>query len=181
MKAVISFVAGAAIGSLLAWKFAKDKYERIAQEEIDNVKEYYKECAEEEAVDRIIINPPREEMVDADEEDVKDVKNIIEENGYQSDSQKGEGTGHPYVITPEDFASSNQYYDKISLSMYTGGEITDEDSKLIYTSPEIENMIGIKNLDRMGEYERGVLYVRNDILQTDYEVIEEGESIDGSE
>ena len=178
MKAVISFVVGAAIGSLLTWKFAKDKYERIAQEEIDSVKEYYKSCAEEEAVDRIIINPPREVY---DEEDVEDVKNIIEENGYQSDSQKGEGTGHPYVITPEEFASSNQYYDKISLSMYTGGEITDEDSKLIYTSPELEKMIGIRNLDRMGEYERGVLYVRNDILQTDYEVIEEGEPIDGSE
>lgn len=178
MKAVISFVVGAAIGSLLTWKFAKDRYERITQEEIDSVKEYYKSCAEDERVEEIIINPPREEY---DEEDVEDVKNIIEENGYQSDSQKGEGTGHPYVITPEEFASSNQYYDKISLSMYTGGEITDEDSKLIYTSPEIENMIGIKNLDRMGEFERGVLYVRNDILQTDYEVIEEGEPIDGSE
>ena len=67
------------------------------------------------------------------------------------------------------------------MSLWSEGEITDEDSKLIYTSPEIENMIGLKSLDSMGEYEPGVLYVRNDILQTDYEVIEEGESIDGSE
>ena len=64
MKAVISFVAGAAIGSLLAWKFAKDKYERIAQEEIDSVKEYYKEAAEEE---EILINPPRIEEEDIEE------------------------------------------------------------------------------------------------------------------
>ena len=35
------FVAGAAIGSLATWKFIETKYRRIAQEEIDSVKEAF--------------------------------------------------------------------------------------------------------------------------------------------
>ena len=35
------FVAGVAIGSLATWKLVKTKYEQIAQEEIDSVKEAF--------------------------------------------------------------------------------------------------------------------------------------------
>ena len=35
------FTAGAAIGSVVTWKLVKTKYEQIAQEEIDSVKEEY--------------------------------------------------------------------------------------------------------------------------------------------
>ena len=38
----ILFTAGAAIGSLVTWKVVETKYARIAQEEIDSVKEEYK-------------------------------------------------------------------------------------------------------------------------------------------
>lgn len=38
---VLMFAAGAAIGSAVAWKLVKTKYEQIAQEEIDSVKEEY--------------------------------------------------------------------------------------------------------------------------------------------
>lgn len=39
---VLLVTVGAAIGSLVTWKVAKTKYEQIAQEEIDSVKEEYK-------------------------------------------------------------------------------------------------------------------------------------------
>lgn len=39
---VLLVTVGAAIGSLVAWKVVKTKYEQIAQEEIDSVKEEYK-------------------------------------------------------------------------------------------------------------------------------------------
>lgn len=38
---VLMFTVGAAIGSAVTWKVVKTKYERIAQEEIDSVKEEY--------------------------------------------------------------------------------------------------------------------------------------------
>ena len=41
MKEFIVFAAGAAIGSVITWKVLKDKYEKLAQEEIDSVKEAF--------------------------------------------------------------------------------------------------------------------------------------------
>ena len=35
------FVAGAAFGSFVTWKLLRDKYEQIAQDEIDSVKEVF--------------------------------------------------------------------------------------------------------------------------------------------
>ena len=37
----VIFAAGAIIGSAVTWKYAKDKYEKIADEEIASVKEMY--------------------------------------------------------------------------------------------------------------------------------------------
>ena len=42
LSKVLIFAAGAAIGSAVTWKLIKEKYERIAQEEIDSVKEVFK-------------------------------------------------------------------------------------------------------------------------------------------
>lgn len=38
---VVIFAIGAAIGSLATWKFVKTKYEKIANEEIESVKEIF--------------------------------------------------------------------------------------------------------------------------------------------
>ena len=40
---VLMFAAGAAIGSVVTWKFVKTRYEQIAQEEIDSVKQAFSE------------------------------------------------------------------------------------------------------------------------------------------
>ena len=41
VKNALIFVVGAAIGSVTTWYFVKDKYKKIADEEIESVKEYY--------------------------------------------------------------------------------------------------------------------------------------------
>ena len=38
---IVMFVLGAAVGSAATWYFTKKKYEQIAQEEIDSVKEAF--------------------------------------------------------------------------------------------------------------------------------------------
>ena len=40
-KNVLIFAAGAAIGSAVTWKLIKTKYEQIANEEIESVKEFF--------------------------------------------------------------------------------------------------------------------------------------------
>ena len=41
LKNLCVFAIGATIGSLVTWKLVKTKYEMIAQEEIDSVKEVF--------------------------------------------------------------------------------------------------------------------------------------------
>ena len=41
LSKVFIFVAGAAIGSVATWRFVKTKYEQIAEEEIESMREYY--------------------------------------------------------------------------------------------------------------------------------------------
>lgn len=43
MNKVITFVLGAAIGSLVTWKLIEEKYRKIADEEIESVRKYYKD------------------------------------------------------------------------------------------------------------------------------------------
>lgn len=43
MNKVITFVLGAAIGSLVTWKLIEEKYKKLADDEINSVREYYKD------------------------------------------------------------------------------------------------------------------------------------------
>ena len=100
LKNTIIFTVGAAIGSVVTWKILKTKYEQIANEEIESVKEVYREkmsfddSDEDESEDE-----PDEEIVDCD---VKKLVNIISNNGY-SEEEVNEDMGKPYVISPDEY------------------------------------------------------------------------------
>lgn len=65
---VLMFTAGAAIGSLVTWKVVKAKYEQIAQEEIDSVKETWSRMVREESESYEADEGSEED--DSDEDDV---------------------------------------------------------------------------------------------------------------
>ena len=72
----------------------------------------------------------------------------------------------PYVITPEDFASSPPGYNCCPLDYYKDGTLADG-----WGVPmDIEETIGEEALDHFGEYVDDVVYVRNERLELDYEV-----------
>ena len=72
----------------------------------------------------------------------------------------------PYVITPEDFASSPPGYNCCPLDYYKDGILADG-----WGVPmDIEETIGEEALDHFGEYVDDVVYVRNERLELDYEV-----------
>ena len=72
----------------------------------------------------------------------------------------------PYVITPEDFASSPPGYNCCPLDYYKDGVLADG-----WGVPmDIEETIGEEALDHFGEYVDDIVYVRNERLELDYEV-----------
>lgn len=158
------FVAGAAIGSLVTWKLVKTKYEQIAQEEIDSVKKVFSKREEKSS----------EKDIDEDDSETESLEDIIDESCYKTESTDKEekkemhNSDRPYVITPEEFGDSD--YAIISLTYYTDGTVTNEKNKIV---ANVDELIGLDSLDHFGEYEDDSVFVRNDALQIDFEILKD--------
>ena len=74
----------------------------------------------------------------------------------------------PYIITPEEFSDSD--YNTETLSYWADGVVTDIDNERL-TDDQIEDLIGEDSLSHFGEYEDDSVFVRNDRLRTDYEIL----------
>ena len=73
----------------------------------------------------------------------------------------------PYIISPEEFDTEDGY-DTVSLTYYTDGVLTDDDNNVI---EDIENTVGEDFAKHFGEYEDDSVFVRNERLMTDYEIL----------
>lgn len=170
MKSKIAFIAGfvlgAAVSSLATWQYAHKKYERIAQEEIDSVKEVFSHREAE----------PVQARVEKTKEkpDLAEYSAMLEKEGYtgHSSDTTGEGEqesmeGKPYVISPEEFGEFDEY-EKISLTYYADHVLADENDEKV---EDVEGTVGSESLTRFGEYEDDSVFVRNDRLKCDYEIL----------
>lgn len=160
---VVIFAIGAALGSLATWKFVKNKYERIANEEIESVKETFskKQKKEEESTDKM-------ESEDKHEEKYEEMKNIIDERGYLFvERQDGTIPNPPYVISPEEFDTLDDYGTE-TLTYYADGVLTDDFDNPI---EDVEAMVGVESLTHFGEYEDDSVFVRNERHRIDYEIL----------
>lgn len=176
---VLIFAAGAVIGSAVTWKFVKTKYEQIAQEEIDSVKEYYshKEQPEEEEEEK-----NEENWVD----DAIDTMNgVLEKAGYNKQSEKEEETVNdlkfntaPYVIPPDELGETG--YPVVSLNYYANGVVTNEMDEPI-DDDEVARLVGLESLEHFGEYEDDSVFVRNDALENDFEILLDPTDWEGDE
>lgn len=171
LKNFLIFATGAAIGSVVTWKLVKTTYEQIAQEEIDSVKEIYKAAAEEALS---ILDEADKAQADYEsgatdvKPDLKEYANKISELGY--DGKKEEATtvsDGPYTISPEDFGEFDDY-ETISLTYYADGVLADEMDEEI---EDVEGIVGLDSLETFGEYEDDAVFVRNDELKCDYEIL----------
>lgn len=164
------FTAGAAIGSAVTWKLVKDKYARLAQEEIEAVREVY--MKHEEETEAAVSEEPKavipESVPEFTEQERVDYANIA--NSYNNNNKKGvpEPVKRPYVISPEDFEDSE--YQAVSLTYYADG-VVEDDFYEVWDDDMIDEKIGRDSLNHFGEYEEDSVFVRNDEEETDYEIL----------
>lgn len=202
---VLVFAAGAAIGSAVTWKFVKTKYERIAQEEIDSVKETFAEYfmnREEESTEEVSEDDDEdrpsgaarqinwEELEDLDEDDAAEedeyqateadwaeyatlTNNYNNRKGGPEEMEKHAGRA-PYVISPDEFASLDDWH-QISLTYYADDILEDEEYNIVTDRDEL---IGRKALTTFGEYEDDSVFVRNERLKTDFEILKDYRTYD---
>lgn len=169
------FVLGVAVGSVVTWRYVEKKYEQIAQDEIDSVKEVFSKREAKFTEDT-------EARIKAD--NAKEKLSVIEyaarlrEQGYTNYSdlvdEKPEevkeepmSVDKPYVITPEEFGDLDDY-ETISLTYYTDQILADDNDVIV---DEVEDVVGFDSLNSFGEYEYDSVFVRNDRLKCDYEIL----------
>ena len=91
---------------------------------------------------------------------------IIEDNNYTSEINEVTRDQH-YIIRPDEFGEYDDYA-PISLTYYADHILTDEDDEIV---EDIEDKIGFDALNHFGEYEEDSVFVRNDRIKCDYEIL----------
>ena len=196
---LLGLVAGAIGGSTATYFIVKDKIENEAAEIIeqyaqhceDRISKFSQGEDSEEASESEVEESDNE--LDKNEGVKKYHKDLASENTYKKEIEKvteGEKAlvaekegkivvNKPYEITEEQYSLEAQQYDKITLEYYC------EDDMLMCTEPEemAETFFNVGREELIGEVWRlgqdwipegkdaGAVYVRNDNMSIDFEVI----------
>lgn len=167
MKTLLIFCLGAAVGAAGMYAFMVRKSEALVREEVESVKEAYRTRAERSDISadsqEVSVDIPKE-----GQEDIMEYYKTVKNNGYDGKSAdiSGESPAAAHVIPPDAFGELD--YDRISLNYWADKYLTDENDQIIDRPADI---LGEKALDSFGEYEDDAVYVRNDELRVDYEVL----------
>lgn len=173
IKNIVIFSLGVIVGSLVTRSIIKDKYEQLAQEEIESVKSVYFKKRDSE--DKPEYDPAG---ILEDEEDLEEYEEVVKENKYIPEEESEEDEPdyseyyiyEPYVITPEEFGTIDEY--DIEKLTYYDDETLEKENGDIVKEDEIYGLIG-DALDTFGDYDENCVYVRDDGLKVDYEIFKD--------
>ena len=161
-KTILAFFMGATVGSIATWKFLKTKYELYYEEEDE---ELFEDDAEEDTDEA---EPAPINEID-EKPDLSVYTAKLKEQGYLQDVEEG-GTDDmkkPYVISPDEYGEMDDY-DLYSYTYYADKVLADENNEPI---EDVDQRIGLESLNHFGEYGDDSVYVRNDELKADYEIL----------
>ena len=170
-KVIFAFILGAAAGVAASWKFNEARFKRIADEEIESVKERFS-IEKTEIIE--VVEPEPKEDIEPSEEDYRSYQDLVKKMGYTKYSKNEEEKGGdimkdaPYVIAPDEFGEFDEY-ETNSFTYYADGILADDGDDII---DDIDSVVGKDSLNHFGEYpdDPDTVYVRNDRLKTDYEI-----------
>lgn len=169
MNWIIPFGAGMIAGGFTGYYICKKKYHIVKIEdavecEIGIVNELVVDGADTYKEDLYSASYARKQEKTADEEwDDAEKLNPIEPEMV------------PYVISPEAFANEHDDYAKLTLLYYEDNEVLEYEEYDQETGDDrfadIGSVIGYDAINHFGEYETDAVFVRNEALGNDYEVI----------
>ena len=177
----VIFAIGTAAGSLASMKYFKTKYERIADEEIESVKKSFTQLMKKSDIlnKKTDSNPKNNSNSTSDNTKGKETLNkVVSKLDYTSFSKsttkeevgddKPEGD-LPYIIPPEQVGEDD--YECNTYTLYSDGVLTDELNDVV-EEEDLAYLIGSRDVFKhIDDYGNGAVYVRNDFLGTDFEII----------
>lgn len=161
---ILFFSAGVVAGGIVGYYICKKRYHIVKTEEVEVTGKITKDIDVEEAKEQVYKASYIQPEKDADEEwDEAEKVNPIEPEMV------------PYVISPESYVSEHNEFAKIVLLYYEENEVLEYEE---YNEAEgddhfadIGSTIGHDSLNHFGEFETDTLFVRNEELGNDYEVL----------
>lgn len=175
-KGLCIFAAGALAGAAVAARVVRDKYQQEAEEEIAEMREYYRELRKE----NVEKYPVQNEEVESEKEEntkdeydeiVKGYTNYTQYNDIETKEnkkeEKEERTNYePFIIDVEEFGE-DPTYDTATLTYYKDKVLTNDLDDVIDYS-----VAGEENLKIFDEHpDCKAIYVRDDIYMVDYEIL----------
>lgn len=186
-KGLCIFAAGALAGAAVAARVVRDKYQQEAEEEIAEMRDYYRELrknAKTPDEDKMVVeeNTKEEKEENAKNEYDEIVKGYTNYTQYLSKAaakyfdtetkenkkeEKEERTNYePFIIDVEEFGE-DPTYDTATLTYYKDKVLTNDLDDVIDYS-----VAGEENLKIFDEHpDCKAIYVRDDIYMVDYEII----------
>lgn len=179
-KGLCIFAAGALAGAAVAARAVRDKYQQEAEEEIAEMRDYYRELRKNAKT------PDEDKMLEEDENNkeekeentkdeynkiVKDYTNYTQYNDIETKEnkkeEKEERTNYePFIIDVEEFGE-DPTYDTATLTYYKDKVLTNDLDDVIDYS-----VAGEENLKIFDEHpDCKAIYVRDDIYMVDYEIL----------
>ena len=150
---ILTFLAGSALGASASFLLLRKKF--------DEQRLYFEnKYGSSNNDDGDIPDTPDEKSHDISKEDMMDYYKNKTLNDISETPEKKE----PYVIHPDDFGMLD--YDTITLTLYSDGVVADDGDSIVDN-----DILGDDWRNRFGEYEPDAVYVRNDILKADYEIL----------
>lgn len=170
---ILFFGVGAATGSVVTFRVMneklKKKYDEILEEDKKSLRETY---ANKEVPNPGYINEQIEEAKKISKrygytyEEKNNHNNVDSNNARKEDS----AAYKPRVISPEQFGEEG--YPMISLTYHSDGFVSNDRGRLVTNTAEL---IGEDFASHFGEYEDDSVFVRNDVMKIDYEILKDYE------
>ena len=161
LKEILCFGVGAACGCVGTYLVLKNRYETMAKEADEAAMDFIKKRTGEKKPEETMTTVTTPAVVrHEDATNYNKIRKEIVDDGEELGNR-------PYRIDEEDFVVDDMDYDRVSLEYYTDGESLFEGAEYI---PNVEDVVGEDNIAFLHGSEEDVIYVRNDDLQTDYEI-----------
>lgn len=174
LSTVLAFAAGAAVGSVVTWKYLKKRTDQIVEsyeDEIDSIADMYanRKVAEDVSEEEPQQKPSRPSKPDlmAYATKIRDLEYQTETDPEPPKEEEERDMSKPYVIAPDEFGE-NPEYDTCSINYYNDHVLAYDWGAVV---EDVDDTIGTDSLKHFGEYEPDAVYVRNDVLKCDYEIL----------
>jgi hypothetical protein len=190
-KNLLVLTAGITIGAVstffLTKKALAEQFERDLTQQIQEVKDYYKLLRKEAPYDtpEQVQEINYQELIDSYKNDTKDIKAMQEEieseDVYEEEFSEDVETeepidkSKPYIISIGEFMSETEW-EKMVVTYFELDDVLVDDREVVISN--VDSVIGSDALTKFGHKSKdaNVVYVRNEELEADYEVVRDPRS-----